>query len=393
MKLNILGVLNDRTAEEQRVALVPDTVRRLAKSGLSILVEAGAGSAAWYPDQSYVDAGAVISDRADILSRSEVVLTVARPSPADMESLRQGQMVIGVLSPLTDPGFASELAARGVVAVSLDMLPRTLSRAQAMDVLSSQASVAGYKAVLLAANAFGRYFPLLITAAGTSRPASVLVLGAGVAGLSAIGTARRLGALVTGYDVRPETRSEVESLGAKFLSLGKEVSASGSGGYARALTAEEQQAQQAQLEERIASFDVIITTAQVPGRRPPLLVSAAALGKMRPGTVVVDLAASELGGNVERSVPGSETVTDQGVTVIGASGLASRVPTAASNAFSQNMASIVGLLVRGGEVVIDTDDEVQAGILITQGGQVIHPAVSALAKAKEEKPDEHLASL
>jgi NAD(P) transhydrogenase subunit alpha len=366
MKVTTVGVLSDETEGERRVALVPDGVRRLSRSGLSALVERGAGARAWYPDEAYVDAGASVASRDEVLDKGDVLLCISRPPPETLGRLRPGQAVVGLLALNGEPELAGELARRGVVAVTLERLPRTLSRAQALDVLTSQASVAGYKAVLVAAEQFGRYFPMLITAAGTSRPARVLVLGAGVAGLSAVGTARRLGAVVTGYDVRPETRTEVESLGAKFLVLESVGSASGEGGYARALTEEEQRAQQEELQSHIAGFDVVITTAAVPGARPPLLVPASALEAMRPGSVVVDMASGPLGGNVEGSVPGRSTVTPGGVTVVGASNLAATVPTAASDAFSQNMLAVIGLLVRDGELVIDTEDEVQAAIVVSK---------------------------
>jgi NAD(P) transhydrogenase subunit alpha len=354
---------------------------------MSVIVEAGAGHGACFTDDAYRDAGATVGPRREVIGGADVLVTVTSPQPDDLPHIREGQVVIGMLAPLTDPDLTDQLARRGAIAISLDCIPRTVSRAQAMDVLTSQANVAGYKAVLVAANAFGRYFPMLITAAGTSRPASVLVLGAGVAGLSAIGTARRLGAVVTGYDVRPETRAEVESLGAKYLMLGAVEGGSGTGGYARALSTDEQQAQQDALESRMASFDVVITTAQVPGRRPPLLVTAGALHQMRPGTVVVDLAASGLGGNVEGSVPGEDTVTDRGVTVIGAGDLASRVPMAASDAFSHNVGAVLGLIVRDGELVFDMTDEVQAAIVVTR------PDATALAGPEEEQCDERVPAL
>jgi NAD(P) transhydrogenase subunit alpha len=251
-----------------------------------------------------------------------------------------------------------------VVAVSLEALPRTLSRAQTMDVLTSQASVSGYRAVLLAAGAYPRYLPMLITAAGTSRPARVLVLGAGVAGLSAIGTARRLGAVVTGYDVRPETKTEVESLGGRFLELKSVAAAAGEGGYARALTAEEQQAQQAELEAQLASFDIVITTAAVPGRRPPLLVPATGVARMAPGSVIVDLACGPLGGNVEGSVAGQTIETKGGVTVIGVPNAAADVPGASSDALSSNLSAVLGSLIKDGQLALDPDDEVHAAIVV-----------------------------
>ena len=382
-----IGVLAETGAGERRVPLVPDSTRRLVKSGLSVLVEAGAGTRAWYPDDAYRDAGASIVGRREVLERSDVVLAVSRPPVDDLLRLSSGQMVLGLLDPASEPDLFSDLARRGVSTLSLERLPRTLSRAQSMDVLTSQASVAGYKAVLVAATAFGRYFPLLITAAGTSRPARVLVLGAGVAGLSAIGTARRLGAIVTGYDVRPETRGEIESLGAKFLELKSVGPAGGTGGYARALTADEQKAQQEELESLLASFDVVITTAAVPGRRPPQLVSATAVRAMRPGTVVVDMASGPLGGNVEGSVPGSSLVTANGVTVIGAADLAATVPTAASDAFSQNMTAVLGLLVKNGRLAVDPEDEVTAAITVTHGGRLMQQAGAGPATGAAPHPD------
>ena len=293
-----VAVVKESAPGERRVALVPETVPRLTAAGLEVLVEQGAGDAAWFPDSAYLDAGATIATTADLYAAADVILTVTRPDEAAIGRLRAGQTVIGMLSPLVTPELARQLADKGVTAVSLDLLPRTLSRAQGMDALSSQANVAGYKAALVAAEAYGRFFPLLITAAGTARPAKLLVLGAGVAGLQAIGTARRLGAQVSGYDVRPASKGEVESLGATFLELTSVVSAAGEGGYARELTAEERDAQQAELAAHIGRHDVVITTAQVPGRRPPLLVTEDAVAAMAAGSVIVDMGASALGGNV-----------------------------------------------------------------------------------------------
>jgi NAD(P) transhydrogenase subunit alpha len=365
MKVNAVGVLGDEREGERRVPLVPDNAGRLVRAGMAVLVERGAGSRAWYPDEAYVAAGSTVVSREEVLDKGQILLALARPPDPDLSRLRAGQTIIGLLSLSGDRALVADLARRGVVAVSLERLPRTLSRAQSMDVLTSQASVAGYKAVLVAADAFGRFFPMLITAAGTSRPARVLVLGAGVAGLSAIGTARRLGAMVTGYDVRPDTREEVESLGARFLVLESVASASGEGGYARELTADEQRSQQHELQSHLPSFDIVITTAAVPGRRPPLLVPAEALSAMKPGAVVVDMGSGPLGGNVEGSVPGETTTTAGGVTVVGASNLAASLPTAASDAFSHNMLAVINLLVRDGELVIDLEDEVQAAIVAT----------------------------
>jgi NAD(P) transhydrogenase subunit alpha len=373
-----VAVVKETAPGERRVALVPETVPRLTAAGLEVLVEEGAGEAAWFPDSAYETAGASIAGTADLYAAADVLLTVTRPDDAAVARLRAGQTVVGMLSPLVTPQFARELADKGVTAVSLDLLPRTLSRAQGMDALSSQANVAGYKAALVAAEAYGRFFPLLITAAGTARPAKLLVLGAGVAGLQAIGTARRLGAQVSGYDVRPASKGEVESLGATFLELTSVVSAAGEGGYARELTAEERDAQQAELAAHIGKHDVVITTAQVPGRRPPLLVTSDAVAGMAAGSVIVDMGASALGGNVAGSAPGQTVVTPNGVTIIGATNLPATVPTAASNAFSRNISALLLHMTADGALQIDTTDEIQAGVVITRDGEVVQPAVAKL---------------
>lgn len=388
-----VAVVKETAPGERRVALVPETVQKLSQGGLEVLVEHGAGAGAWFPDDSYAAAGATVTATDDLYATADAVLTVTRPEPS---LLRAGQAVIGMLAPLTDPQFARTLAERGVTAISLDGLPRTLSRAQGMDALTSQANVAGYKAALMAADAYGRFFPLLITAAGTARPAKLLVLGTGVAGLQAIGTARRLGAQVSGYDVRPASKGEVESLGATFIELTSGLSAAGEGGYARELSAEERDAQQAELAGHIARQDVIITTAQVPGRRPPLLVTAQAVAAMAPGSVIVDMGSSKLGGNVTGSAPGEIVVTANGVTIVGAENLAASVPTAASNAYSRNISALLLHLVGasagasgqddgepdGRELKIDTTDEIQAGVVIAHGGEVVHPAVAKLLAAE-----------
>jgi proton-translocating NAD(P)+ transhydrogenase subunit alpha len=362
---------------EQRVALVPESVPVLARARVHVLVESGAGAAACFPDAAYERASAQIVSRDEAIDRADIVVSVGTPGPDLIGRLRPGQTVIGMLRPLVQPDLVRQLAGAGVTAISLDGLPRTVSRAQYMDALTSQANVAGYKAVLVAADNFGRFFPMLITAAGTSRPASVLVLGAGVAGLQAMGTARRLGAVVTGYDVRPETRDQVESVGARFLKLESLMSAAGEGGYARALTADEQCAQQAELAAQIGRFDVVITTAQVPGRRPPLLVTAEAVKGMQVGAVLVDLAASSLGGNIDGSVAGQTVLTENGVRIIGAGNLPAQVPTAASTAYSHNIVALLAGLIRDGALTIDPADEIQAGVVVTHQGTVIHPAVAA----------------
>jgi H+-translocating NAD(P) transhydrogenase subunit alpha len=376
-----VGVIKETAPRERRVALDPDGVGRVIAAGAKVLVEADAGAAAWFPDAAYAEAGATIAPAAAVMQQAGVLLTVRPPSPATLEALHEGQVIIGMLALLSDPELARDLAAKQVTAVSLDGLPRTLSRAQGMDALTSQANVAGYRSVLLAAESFGRYLPMMVTAAGTARPAEVLVLGAGVAGLQAIGTARRLGASVRAFDVRPDSRTEVSSLGASFLDIASVTSAAGEGGYARALTAEEQTALVDELATHIVRHNIVITTAQVPGRVPPLLVSAAAVAGMRPGSVVVDTASSPLGGNVATSQPGETIVTGNGVTVIGADDLPSMMPTSASAAYSRNVSALLLHLLVDGQVAIDLDDEIQAGVVMTHGGAVVHPAVTARLEA------------
>jgi H+-translocating NAD(P) transhydrogenase subunit alpha len=373
-----VAVIKETSPGERRVALVPDAIPRLSPAGIEVLVESGAGDGAWLSDAAYADAGASIVSAAEIYQTADVILTVTRPPGTALPGLRKGQAVIGMLAPLADPGFAAELAARGVTVISLDGLPRTLSRAQPMDALTSQSNVAGYKAVLVGASEFGRFFPLLITAAGTARPAKVLVLGTGVAGLQAIGTARRLGAVVSGYDIRPTSKEEVTSLGATFIELTSVGSAAGEGGYARELTADERQAQQEELAGHIGRHDVVITTAQVPGRRPPLLVTEDAVKAMAPGSVIVDMGASALGGNVTGSVPGETVVTGNGVTIVGAENLAATVPVAASSAYSRNISALLLHLTRDGTLAIDTSDEIQAGVVIAHDGRVVHEGVASL---------------
>jgi NAD(P) transhydrogenase subunit alpha len=372
------GVVKETAPGERRVALVPDTVGKLRAAGIDVLVERGAGERAWLSDSAYAGAGATVVSAAELYRDADVILTVTKPAADVVRTLRPGQAVIGMLAPLIDPGLAGALAAQGVTAISLDRMPRTLTRTQPMDALSSQANVAGYKAALVAATEFGRFFPLLITAAGTARPAKVLVLGAGVAGLQAIGTARRLGAVVSGYDVRPASKTEVESLGATFIELTAGVSAAGEGGYARELTAEERQAQQDELAGHIARHDVVITTAQVPGRRPPLLVTEDAIKAMSAGSVIVDMGASALGGNVSGSRPGETVVTGNGITIIGADNLPASMPTAASNAYSRNISALLEYMTSDGALAIDTSDEIQAGVVITHDGRVVSEPVAAL---------------
>jgi NAD(P) transhydrogenase subunit alpha len=373
-----VGVAKETAPGERRVALVPEALGKLTQAGLEILVEAGAGAGALIPDKAYAEAGATIVSAVELYGQSDVILRVQKPSASEVKVMRSGQAVIGFLSPLIDPKAAEALAKQGVTAISLDAIPRTLSRAQSMDALSSQANVGGYKAVLIAANAFGRYFPLLTTAAGTAKPANVLILGIGVAGLQAIGTAKRLGAVVKAYDVRAETKEQAQSLGAQFLVLKTAVDAAGEGGYARQLTADEQAAQQAELNGHIATMDIIITTAQVPGRRPPLLVTADAVKSMKPGSVIVDMAASELGGNVELSKAGETIVTDNGVTIIAPDNLPATMPSGSSAFYARNISSLLLGMVKDGALNLDFEDEVTKSTVITHGGEVVQEATKKL---------------
>jgi NAD(P) transhydrogenase subunit alpha len=373
-----VGVAKETAPGERRVALVPEVLGKLTAAGLDVLVEHDAGSGAAIPDAAYQEAGATIASTVDLYGQSDVVLRVQKPSASEVSVLHKGQVIIGLLQPLLDPALMRVLADADVTAISLDAIPRTLSRAQSMDALSSQANVGGYKAVLIAANAYGRYFPLLTTAAGTAKPANVLILGIGVAGLQAIGTARRLGAVVKAYDVRPETREQAESLGAQFVKLKTTIDATGAGGYARELTAEERASQQAELNEVIGGMDIVITTAQVPGRKPPLLVTAAAVGLMKSGSVIVDMAASALGGNVELSQAGETIQSDNGVTIIAPDNLPASMPAGASAFYARNISALLLGMVKDGALNLDFEDEVTKATVITHGGAITSDAVTKL---------------
>lgn len=347
-------VLKETATGERRVAATPETVKKLIAAGARVSVESGAGVAAGFVDQAYVDAGAQLAATAD-RANADLVLCVQPPEATDIAGLKQGAALVGVLQPQADAARAEALQARGILAFPLERLPRT-TRAQAMDVLSSQAGMAGYKAVLIAAQMAPRFFPMLTTAAGTIRPSKVLIVGAGVAGLQAIATAKRLGAQVEGFDVRPETREQIESLGGKFLDLG--VSAAGEGGYARQLTDEERAEQQRKLAEHVKGVDVIVCTAAVPGRPAPKIISTAMVQGMKPGSVIVDLAA-ETGGNCEATRPG-ESVELGGVTVAGPLNLASMGAVHASEMYARNVFNFVALFVKDGALQFDWNDELLA---------------------------------
>ena len=357
-----VGVARETTPGERRVALVPDGVRRLAARGVDVAIERDAGSGAGFADEVYADAGATIVESFGEVVRCDVVVKVRGPSPAEVEALRDDTVLVALLQPLSDREGVDRLGARGVTAFALESIPR-ITRAQSMDVLSSQSTVAGYKAVIVAAERLPKLFPLLMTAAGTIAPAKVLVLGAGVAGLQAVATARRLGAVVSAFDVRPAVKEQVESLGATFLDLGVRGEET-EGGYARELSADEQTRQQAELERRIPDFDVVVTTALVPGRPAPRLIPAAAVRGMRPGSVVVDLAA-EADGNCELTEPDRE-VDVGGVIVLGPTNLPSTVAVHASQLFSRNVVALLEHLAPEGELKLDFDDEITAGTCVTR---------------------------
>lgn len=356
--------LKETATGERRVAVTPETARKLIAAGATLHLQRGAASPAHFADQQYADAQ-IFDDLDAALAQTDVLLCVQPPPNATLARLKEGAIVVGLLAPHADPQRVETFNARRLTAFPLERLPRT-TRAQAMDVLSSQASMAGYKAVLIAAQDAPRFFPMLTTAAGTIRPSKVLIVGAGVAGLQAIATARRLGAQVEGFDVRPETREQIESLGAKFLELG--VSAKGEGGYARELTAEERAEQQRRLGEHLKNVDVIVTTAAVPGRPAPKIITAAMVQGMRPGGVIVDLAA-ETGGNCELTKPG-ETVEVGGVSVVGPLNLASAGSVHASEMYARNVWNFVALFLKDGAIALDWDDELIARTCCAHAGEV-----------------------
>jgi NAD(P) transhydrogenase subunit alpha len=366
----IVAVPRETASNERRVALVPETVQRFVKSGLNVRVQRGAGVAAAFRDDEYTKAGATLADDvASLVSDADAIVTIGKPAPELLSHIRRGAVLVGFLNPLGDPDYVKVLADGGITALAMEMIPR-ITRAQSMDALSSQSNIAGYKAVLLAAEALPKFFPMLTTAAGTIRPAKVLVLGAGVAGLQAIATARRLGAVVSGYDVRAVVKEQVQSLGATFLEFELGESAEGAGGYAKELTPEQQERQRAWMVEQIGKNDAVITTALVPGRRAPVLISEAAVAAMRPGSVIVDLAA-EAGGNCALTRPGETIVSPNGVTIVGATNLPATMPFDASQLYSRNVYALLSPFVKDGKLALDFGDEVIKGACVTREGTAV----------------------
>jgi H+-translocating NAD(P) transhydrogenase subunit alpha len=382
----IVGIPTETLTGERRVATIPATVPTLTKAGLDVLLETGAGMAAGFPDSAYVDKGArIASDRAQVFAEAEVILQVralgANPvhGRSDLDRFRTGQTVIGFSEPLGEPQAARDLAERGVTAFSMELIPR-ITRAQSMDALSSMATVAGYKAVLMAAEALPRMFPMLMTAAGTITPARVFVVGAGVAGLQAIASARRLGAKVEAYDVRPAVKEQVESLGATFVDLPLDTDTSeDAGGYAKAQDEDFYTRQREMMSRVVAASDVVITTALIPGRPAPVLITDEMVAGMSAGSVVVDLAA-ERGGNVEPSRP-DETVVAHGVTIVGPTNLPATVPYHASQMYAKNLSTLLLHLVSDGMLQLDLSDEITQGTLVSHDGEVLHPRVRELLAA------------
>jgi len=367
-----IGVPKETAPGERRVALVPETAQRLIKQGNEVVVERGAGTEAAFVDSAYEQAGARIVDDA---YDADLIVKVQKPNDQEVAKLRYGQHLIAFLQPLQDPKYAQSLAEKGVIALSMDAIPR-ITRAQPLDALSSQATVAGYKAVLLAAAELPRFFPMLTTAAGTIAPARALIIGAGVAGLQAIATARRLGAVVEAFDTRPVVKEQVQSLGAKFLEIDLGESGAGQGGYAKELSEEAHRKEVELLAKAVKENDIVVTTAAIPGRKAPVLITADMVPNMKPGSVIVDLAA-ETGGNCELTEPG-KTVVKHGVTIIGTTNVPSTMPYHSSQMYSRNIASLLALFLKEGKAVLDMTDEVIKGTVITQDGSVVHDATKKL---------------
>jgi NAD(P) transhydrogenase subunit alpha len=373
-----IGVPKETVAGERRVALVPEVVRKLAASSAEVIVERGAGEGALIPDDQFDEAGATVSTELGAVFSADVLVKVAAPSPEETERLKPDGVLIGFLAPLTNADGIRAIARTGVSSFAMEAIPR-ISRAQSMDALSSQANIAGYRAALIGAQELGRFFPMLMTAAGTIRPATVLILGAGVAGLQAIATARRLGAVVQGFDVRAAVKEQVQSLGATFLEFDLGGDLEGAGGYAKELTPEQQARQQELMAEAIGKVDVVITTALVPGRRAPVLVTADAVRRMKPGSVIVDLA-GEAGGNCELSEPG-ESVIREGVKILAPLNLPSTLAEHASQLYARNVQALLELMTDDGELKLDFEDEVIAGACITRGGEIVHEGARRAAES------------
>jgi NAD(P) transhydrogenase subunit alpha len=377
-----IGVPAETFPGERRVAMTPRALDLLAKSGVELAIESGAGAAAGFPDAEFREKGARVVERAEVFASSEVILQVrsagANPGAGDSRQLRSGQVLIGFGEPLSAAEEYAELAGRGVTSFAMELIPR-ITRAQSMDALSSMATIAGYKAVIMAADTLPRLFPMLMTAAGTITPARAFVLGAGVAGLQAIATARRLGAVVLAYDVRVAVKEQIESLGAKFVAVELEAGqAEDKGGYAKALGEDFYRKQRELLTEVVRQQDVVISTAAVPGKKAPILITAQMVAGMSPGSVIVDLAA-ERGGNCELTQPG-HTIVESGVTIMGPLNLPSSVPFHASQMYSRNLAALLKHLIQDGRVVVDLADEITRETVVTHGGEIVNARVRELAQ-------------
>jgi NAD(P) transhydrogenase subunit alpha len=375
-----IAVPRERAPGERRVALVPETAGKFVKAGITVTIEHDAGRSAGFLDEFYTAAGATIAaGEAATVADADIVVRVTKPSDAELNGLKHGAMIVGFLAPLGDPRSVERYALRGLTALSMDAIPRT-TKAQAMDALSSQANIGGYKAALIAASTLAKFFPMLTTAAGTIKPAKALIIGAGVAGLQAIATCRRLGAVVTAYDTRPVVKEQVQSLGAKFLEIDVGESGEGQGGYARELSPEAIEKQRLGMIKAIGTSDVVITTAAVPGRRAPILITKEAVAAMAPGSVIVDLAA-ETGGNCELTVSGETIASPNGVTIVGTVNLPSTVATDASVLYSKNVQTLLEYFIKDAAIALDMSDEIIAGTTLVHHGEIVHqPTLDALAK-------------
>jgi H+-translocating NAD(P) transhydrogenase subunit alpha len=371
-----IAIIKENGSGEQRVALIPDLVSRLVKQGLEIWLEAGAGAKSFWSDEAYVAAGAqILTNTANLWSQADVVVKVGVPTQAEVSQMRSGATLISFLNPLGSPELVAHLAQQGVTTLAMELIPRS-SRAQSLDALSSQASIAGYKAVLLAAAALPKYFPMLTTAAGTIAPAKVFIIGAGVAGLQAIATARRLGAIVEAFDVRPAVKEEVQSLGAKFVEVPLDEDTVGDNGYAKEISQSAQAKTQQTIAQHVKTADVVITTAQVPGKAAPLLITAEMVSQMRPGAVIIDLAA-EQGGNCAYTEPGKSIDRHQ-VTIIGTLNLPASVPVHASQLYAKNITNLLQYLIKDGEIQLDFADDIVSSTCVTHAGEICNQRIQDL---------------